>query len=485
MSGALAAKPTDKESEKGRVDKTKVKRYWPGRAPEWIDQQEDEVVIAAATRERTRTEVAAPVIVRKADDPRLRRLQQNRDEDREAALQRRREIHAAEIIHRRRADSEDHDQAEGRPGQDDKEEGDDRAAHRDAGLRRRHRSETPGTDEPESEDAGAREDEDEEPRGSNHAAAAAPEEDEEEVLRRRQAVRERLLQQRKEEEAAVAAQQEEEEEEEEEDSSEYETDSEDEAYGRRLLKPVFVPKESRETIAEREKLEEEEQLAAEKEKKRLEERKFETQQIVRERVAMEEQAARAASKGPAEMDDINTDDEAEAVEAYEAWKQRELRRIKRDREEKERQEKEVEERERLRNMTEEERAAWEKANPKAQQEAPKKKLKYLQKYYHKGAYFMDAPDDVRAAEGGYEIYARDYSAPTGEDRFDKSSMPAVMQVKNFGRSGRTKWTHLVAEDTTFAAGDPNDPLVESLKEAAKKRARATPQEFAKPKKFKA
>lgn len=31
-----------------------------------------------------------------------------------------------------------------------------------------------------------------------------------------------------------------------EESSEYETDSEDEQYGRRLLKPVFVPKESRE-----------------------------------------------------------------------------------------------------------------------------------------------------------------------------------------------------------------------------------------------
>jgi hypothetical protein len=37
-----------------------------------------------------------------------------------------------------------------------------------------------------------------------------------------------------------------------EESSEYETDSEEEGYGRRLLKPVFVPKESRDVSQSRE-----------------------------------------------------------------------------------------------------------------------------------------------------------------------------------------------------------------------------------------
>lgn len=97
---AFAGKTTDKELDKGRIERTRVKRYWQvccpchchclprslkvlsyaqglyvlhyrcavqGRAPDWGDAQDDDLT---APRERLRTEIAAPVIVKRGDDAR-------------------------------------------------------------------------------------------------------------------------------------------------------------------------------------------------------------------------------------------------------------------------------------------------------------------------------------------------------------------------------------------------------------------------------
>lgn len=63
---------------------------------------------------------------------------------------------------------------------------------------------------------------------------------------------------------------------------------------------------------------------------------------------------------------------------------------------------------------------------------------FLQKYHHKGAFYAD--DEI--------LQRYDYTAATGDAVQDVSSLPKVMQVRNYGKMGRTKYTHLVDQDTS-------------------------------------
>ncbi len=60
---------------------------------------------------------------------------------------------------------------------------------------------------------------------------------------------------------------------------------------------------------------------------------------------------------------------------------------------------------------------------------PKEKWKFLQKYWHKGAFFQETSDNPYSKDQVDDVYTRDYSAPTGEDKLDKSVLPKVMQVR--------------------------------------------------------
>ncbi|BBH02492.1 microfibrillar-associated protein-related protein, partial [Prunus dulcis] len=372
---------------RGKIGQTKVKRYWPGKAPEWADDADEDGDIrmsAAASLEKAFPTQEYSDVVRK-DDPRLRRLAESRIDNREDVRADHRRIRQAEIVSTIEEE-----------------------AKRQEGL------------EAEEEDVDALEE-------------------------RRRRIKEKLLQREQEEAPLLLSEDEEEVKEEEEEESEYDTDSEEELTGMVMLKPVFVPKSERDTIAERERLEAEERALEESRKRNLEERKRETKQIVVEEIRKDEEIQKGLEQ-EGNIVDIDTDDEINEAEEYEAWKAREISRIKRDREDREAVIKEKEEIERVRNMTEEERRDWERKHPKAAPQ-PKQKWRFMQKYYHKGAFFQSEPDDYAATVGTDGIYTRDFSAPTGEDKMDKTILPKVMQVKHFGRSGRTKWTHLVNEDT--------------------------------------
>ncbi|KAK8685774.1 hypothetical protein V6N13_124808 [Hibiscus sabdariffa] len=378
---------------RGKIGQTKVKRYWPGKAPEWADDADEDGDIRmarSAALEKAFPSHEDPGIVLK-DDPRLRRLAESRVDNRDEIRADHRRIRQAEIV---------------------------------------------STVEEENR---------------RNEGVDAEEEDEDALEERRQRIREKLLQRKQEETPLLEEEEEEEVEEEEEEESEYETVSEEEHMGIAMAKAVFVPKSERETIAERKRLEAEEQAIEEAEKRKLEHRKIETRQLVVEKIR-EDAEIQKNMELEANIEDVDTDDEINEAEEYEAWKAREIARIKRDREEREAMIKEREEIEKVRNMTEEERREWERRNPKPAP-PPKQKWKFMQKYFHKGAFFQTDADDPAATAGAHNIYHRDFSAPTGDDKMDKTILPKVMQVKHFGRSGRTKWTHLVNEDTT----DWNNP----------------------------
>ncbi|KAM0682695.1 hypothetical protein MDAP_001927 [Mitosporidium daphniae] len=91
------------------------------------------------------------------------------------------------------------------------------------------------------------------------------------------------------------------------------------------------------------------------------------------------------------------------------------------------------------------------------EQAPKTKYRFLQKYYHQGAFFADDSDG---------ILSRDYDLPTESDAVDKTALPEILQVRNFGKRSQSKWKHLSAEDTTSFDGygwyQKNDPFAESM-----------------------
>ena len=225
-----------------------------------------------------------------------------------------------------------------------------------------------------------------------------------------------------------------------------ETSSEDEA-PKKLLRPTFIKKDKRtDGTAVTESKTDEELWVRETAK-----RKEKVDSMIQEQLERNA-AAQAAGKKDWDDDEIeevqqvdDTDDIDPETERA-AWKLRELKRVKREREIIEQAEKAREEIERRRNLSKEEREAEDQEFLGTQKEERegKGKMGYLQKYFHRGAFFQD---DAKA-EG---LDRRDIMGSRYQDDVsNRELLPQYMQIRDMtllGRKGRTKYKDLKSEDT--------------------------------------
>jgi microfibrillar-associated protein 1 len=242
-------------------------------------------------------------------------------------------------------------------------------------------------------------------------------------------------------------------EDEDEDEDEEEEEEEEEA---EVLKPVFVPRAKRQTVAEEAaKLAAEEAAAlaraSEREGRKKQSRSMVSAAIQRADAALVDNTDVDSDAGL--PDDADCQSAAEAEAELRAWRLRELRRVKRDFEARRSIEQEKAELERRRGLTDAERRAEDEAAGRLSAAAARAKpeVGFMQKYHHKGAFYMDDASLSTSAGGQDDVRLRDNHAPTGEDKFNKAALPAVLQVRKFGMKGRTKYTHLLDQDTSAKA----------------------------------
>jgi len=365
----------------------KVHRYRAGQVPEYAKSNDDQDTTDSFT------DIQNEKIIREAEmnDPRLSRFKN------------RQQLSSAERLQSRR----------NRHDQDDEDQDIKRDTSTGTGRRVIQKTEIVNEEEPEEE------------------------EDTEETRRRK--ARERYLASRQQEQPIIEQEEEEEgeeedEEEDEEEEEEEEDDNDNDYWNvQPVFRPTFVKKEARATIKTEEEItKEDEQYEIERERER-ELRKIEAHRKLKEELDRDEKEQ--TLQDLEHKEDIS-DGDGDPDKEYEEWIERELGRLRLSIRTKLLNEYDQKELERRRKMTDKE---IEEEDADILRRAPKTgKFNPGQRSYHRGAFFQD--DEY--------IKNKDFSAPTEFDKVDRKNLPEILQVRNFGKAGRTKYSGLSKEDTT-------------------------------------
>lgn len=139
--------------------------------------------------------------------------------------------------------------------------------------------------------------------------------------------------------------------------------------------------------------------------------------------------------------DVDDTDGLDPTADFESWRARELSRLLREKQAQAERDEEKEEIERRRAMPEEQRLREDMEFAEGTRNKEKTEMGFLQKYYHKGAFysvsksltFFDLDVTLDRAHGQDDkLMQRDYTGAT-ESAVDMSMLPKVMQVRDYGK----------------------------------------------------
>ncbi|KAF2225856.1 splicing factor, Prp19-binding domain-containing protein [Elsinoe ampelina] len=242
------------------------------------------------------------------------------------------------------------------------------------------------------------------------------------------------------------------------DDDEEESDSADDyssasSTRRRFTAPTFVKKGQRQPTHTHQP---QEDNPDESERRRL----AKADELLQQQIALAARERALASKewdaddAGLHLSDVDDTDNLDPAAEHAAWVLRELKRIKRERLAIETTEKEREEVERRRALTSAERDAEDREfidKQKSEREG-RGQMGFMQKYFHRGAFFQDDGDEEVLAAKRRDLAGRRFE----DDALNRELLPEYMQIRDMtklGKKGRTRYRDMKAEDTGRFGGD--------------------------------